>query len=302
MSGDKTTILKALYGDPAGSSWNHKLPIISQIQDPETRLCGVGLSSIPDWFKPYNALSNGQQHRAHIAQTIGHGAVVDEFTSVVDRTVAKALAHSCNRMIKKQGLKRIVFASCHFDIIEYLQPDWVYNTDTKTLARGCLSRPRISINVYQTTTKETWPLFRRHHYLDDGILAGATCWAACIGDICIAMASSIAMPCGSLKNAWREHRTVVLPEFQGFGIGPRLSDAVAEWNIQQGRRYFSKTSHPRMGEYRESSPKWKPTTKNRRKRSDYLKSKTTKQTKSQAMKHFNRECFSHEYIGGQSNE
>jgi GNAT superfamily N-acetyltransferase len=27
----------------------------------------------------------------------------------------------------------------------------------------------------------------------------------------------------------RAHRTVVLPEFQGFGVGARLSDAVGEW-------------------------------------------------------------------------
>jgi hypothetical protein len=51
---------------------------------------------------------------------------VDEFTSVVNRDVAKSMSHALQRYIRQKDLK-IVIASCHFDIIEWLQPDYVFN-------------------------------------------------------------------------------------------------------------------------------------------------------------------------------
>jgi len=75
------------------------------------------------------------------------------------------------------------------------------------------------------------------------------------------------MPSGTLKNAYRGHRTVVLPDYQGLGIGVRLSDAIGQIHIEEGKRYFSKTTHPRMGEYRNKSAKWRSTSKNMKVRS-----------------------------------
>ena len=51
---------------------------------------------------------------------------MDEFTSVVNRDVAKSMSHALQRYIRQKDLK-IVIASCHFDIIEWLQPDYVFN-------------------------------------------------------------------------------------------------------------------------------------------------------------------------------
>ena len=101
------------------------------------------------------------------------------------------------------------------------------------------------------------------------------------------------LPSGSLKNAWRGHRIVILPQFQGMGIGPRLSDTIAQMYIDEGHRFFSRTAHVRLGEYRENSDSWVGTSKNRKLRKD--------------VKHENvfnnhyadnkRICYSHEYIG-----
>jgi GNAT superfamily N-acetyltransferase len=44
---------------------------------------------------------------------------------------------------------------------------------------------------------------------------------------------------------------VILPEFQGMGIGTAFSDAIAEIYVSRGLRYFSKTAHPSFGEHRE---------------------------------------------------
>jgi hypothetical protein len=41
-----------------------------------------------------------------------------------------------------------------------------------------------------------------------------------------------------------------------------MSDAIGQIHIEEGKRYFSKTTHPRMGEYRNRSSKWRATSKN----------------------------------------
>ena len=55
-------------------------------------LTAVGFSSPPHWIKPYHVLSNGERFRCELARAILEGGelvVFDEFTSVVDRTVAR---------------------------------------------------------------------------------------------------------------------------------------------------------------------------------------------------------------------
>jgi hypothetical protein len=44
---------------------------------------------------------------------------------------------------------------------------------------------------------------------------------------------------------WREHRTVVLPDFQGVGIGDALSEWLGAYLRSWGIRIRSLTSHPR---------------------------------------------------------
>lgn len=66
---------------------------------------------------------------------------------------------------------------------------------------------------------------------------------------------------------------VVLPSWQGLGLGPALSDLSASlWTatshgdeIKTDRpcwRYSSTTAHPRFGSYREFNPQWTPTATN----------------------------------------
>lgn len=107
-----------------------------------------------------------------------------------------------------------------------------------------------------------WPIFARHHYLS-ARFSGHGAIVAVLGDRPVGFASFIAYPSGTIPQpSRREHRTVVLPDYQGMGIGVRLSDFLGTMMLHEGHRYFSKTSHPRMGEYRNNSALWKPTAKN----------------------------------------
>jgi GNAT superfamily N-acetyltransferase len=143
---------------------------------------------------------------------------------------------------------------------------------------------------------EAWAMFRNHHYLDGNINKSARCWIVSWNETPVGFSAVLPFPNGNLKNAWRGHRTVVLPDYQGLGLGVRISDAIAELFVRLGCRYFSKTSHPRMGEYRNRSSLWKPTSKNERTREDYSNNKVTKEQRYK-MKHAHRLCYSHEYVG-----
>ncbi len=295
----KTTLLKTI-GEIKRPEWRADLSVASHFSSAEEardKLGAVGLNSIPSMLRPYDVLSTGEKFRADLAALLSDGAVIDEFTSVVDRTVAKSCSHALRRYVDDGKVQRVTLASCHYDIIEWLRPDWVFDTKTGEYAgRGSHQRPIIEIELLPCTTA-AWSVFRQHHYLDDNLNQSARCWLAFWEGVMVGFVAVIAMPNGNLKRAWRGHRTVVLPDFQGLGIGVRISDAIGEIILREGGRYFSKTANHRMGEYRERSPLWVPTSKNRKARPDYSSDRPTKEA-SYKRRHIERNCYSHEYKGG----
>lgn len=295
----KSTILRSL-GSPAIVGWEANRAICSHFssaQEAREKLAAVGLNSIPVWMKPFHVLSNGEQFRADLARRLNSGSLIDEFTSVVDRSVAKSCAFAVQRYVRKNNLSGLVFATCHHDVAEWLMPDWIFDTATeRMLGRGSERRPEIKLEVIPASV-EAWALFRQHHYLSGDINRGSRCWVVSWDGVAVGFASVLAFPNGNIKNAWREHRTVVLPEFQGLGLGVRISDAIGEIIRANGGRYFSKTANHRMGEYRNNSPAWRPTSKNMKARPDYTSDRITKESKYKK-KHIGRVCYSHEYVGG----
>ena len=119
--------------------WADDSPIIDEIVPNEplntatAALAAVGLGDVPAWLKPFKALSNGQQYRAGLARVVTSSdekVVIDEFTSVVDRQIAKIGAGAFAKAWRRSKGKQAVLLSCHYDVIEWLQPDWVYDTGT----------------------------------------------------------------------------------------------------------------------------------------------------------------------------
>lgn len=115
----------------------------------ELAFTSVGFSSPPSWLKPYHVLSTGEKMRVDLARSIlsrKKTVVFDEFTSVVDREVAKTCSMAVQKEIRRRG-KQFVAVSCHKDIVEYLQPDWVYDTDQKCFfgQRGSMSSPNTKL-------------------------------------------------------------------------------------------------------------------------------------------------------------
>lgn len=263
----KSTLLKE-FGTEEDVIWDNTKSIVSNFKDEDDaieRLTAVGLNSIPSWGRPRNVLSTGEGFRCDVARRLGSNIVIDEFTSVVNRETAKSLSMAFAKYVRRKGLKNIVIATCHSDILEWLEPDWIYTTDNRQVSRGSLRRPNIVLEVLPCSY-EIWSHFSKHHYLTEDLNVSSRCWIATWLGTPVGFVSAIAYPSGTVKNGWREHRTVVLPDFQGMGIGVRLSDAIAEYMVNNGCRYFSKTVHPRMGEYRERKDEWRPTAHNKQPR------------------------------------
>jgi GNAT superfamily N-acetyltransferase len=299
-SGSGKSSLLQSFGEEEQIHWDCNKAIASHFEsadDAIERLSATGLNSIPSWMKPYHVLSNGEAFRADLARRLKSGAVIDEFTSVVNRQVAKSASVAIRRYVDSHSLQNVVIATCHSDILDWIEPDWTFNCDTGDMSVGrCHRRPKINLEILPCSVL-LWSRFSKHHYLSAEINRGARCWVAVWDGEAVGFASSIAQPSGTMQNAWRGHRTVVLPDYQGLGIGVLLSDAVAEMHVCNGLRYFSKTAHARMGEHREMSPSWRPTSKNKRARSDYAKIQEGAKEFGYAHKHKDRVCYSHEYIG-----
>ena len=294
----KSSILKSI-GDQFKLSWDDNKAICSHFksaEDAKQKLGAVGLNSIPVWMKPYKSLSTGEKFRADIARQVKDNALIDEFTSVVDRSVAKSCSFSLQRHIRKEGIERVVLASCHYDIIDWLMPDYIFDTATGLLTKQeHLRRPEIKLQLLPCGW-QAWSIFSKHHYLSGDINKSGQYWIVTWDNVLIGFTAVLNYPSGTVKNAMRGHRTVVLPEFQGLGFGVRISDAVGEMMLSQGKRYFSKTASSRMGEYRNKSKLWKPTSKNMKTRKDYKIERKTKESNYKHL-HADRFCYSHEYIG-----
>lgn len=144
----KTSIGKQFFGKDKVvnlyEGWDNSMPIVDCIlpggdfNEVTAALSAVGLGDVPSWLRPFKVLSNGQQFRAGLARLVTEApeeVVVDEFTSVIDRQIAKVGALAFAKNWRKNKGKKVVLLSCHYDVIEWLQPDWVYDVNTKVLKK-----------------------------------------------------------------------------------------------------------------------------------------------------------------------
>lgn len=220
----------------------------------------VGLSSVPTWQRPYHVLSNGEKFRADMARLLADDGfvVVDEFTSMVDRTVAKATCNAVGKAIRSQPDRRLVAVTCHYDVTDWLQPDWVVDMASREFTwRSVQPRPRLHLDIYQGDRTD-WRTFGPHHYLS-AVLPTATARHIFVGDIEGTPAIFCALrnfPHPKLKNVFVISRLVTSPDFQGFGLGIQLAEWTGRRYAEHGCRVRITTSHPALTSSLTKSPRW----------------------------------------------
>lgn len=266
----KSSIGRALWGPRAmyaPKGWPADQPLIDALAprgdfDAVTAaLSAVGLGSVPAWLRPYPVLSNGERFRADLARVILEAprrVVIDEFTSVVDRQIAKVGALAFQKAWRRTP-GQAVLLSCHYDIVDWLEPDWVFDTATgKYAGRGLWRRPRFDLELWETDWRY-WPLFEPHHYLKLPKMIASTCYVGTVDGEPVAHVAFSTRP--GLSEA-RACRLVVMPEWQGAGVGLRFLNAACElWRTGQNRYRLPlltlfHTSHPGLAAALRRDPRW----------------------------------------------
>jgi len=264
----KSTIARQIFGPRLyrQQDWPADRAVIDGLGErPIKQITGlftaVGFSSPPSWIKPYHVLSNGERFRCDLARALasamdtGDVVAFDEFTSVVDRNVARVTSAAIAKGIRRGVIGcRFVAVTCHYDVTEWLQADWVIDMATATFQRRCLQRPPIQLEIFRCR-RSAWEMFKRHHYLSGSLSTAARCFLALWEGNPVAFCAVVSLI--GRKGRRRISRIVTLPDYQGIGIGMAMAEAVAELHRRAGQRLNVTGSHPALIAHCRRSPRWR---------------------------------------------
>lgn len=280
----KTSLGRQLWGGDklyTGDGWPTDAPIVDGIapggsfDEVTAALAAAGLGDVPVWLRPYGVLSMGQKFRADLARILAEKpdkVVFDEFTSVVDRQIAKVGAGAFAKSWRRTGGKAVLL-TCHYDILDWVEPDWVFDTATRSFQTSEYlqhRRPKFDVEI-RMGGWDLWPFFKQHHYLDIPNMVGAKCYVGFIDGepVCHLGVGTKNMPVkvdGKTVQSVeaRASRLVVLPEWQGAGVGMRFLNRICQMQLDgegvlPGRRMTTQfqTSHPQLAAGLRRSPQWR---------------------------------------------
>lgn len=259
----KSTLLNSVFGKPVEHAWGGASVIddfapahgVEAIAD----ICrAVGFNTIPAWLRPYAVLSTGEKFRVDMARRLLEGGALvtcDEFTSVVDRQVARIGCHAVQKYIRRQD-RQFVAAACHYDLEDWLQPDWVFEPASMNFRwRSLQRRPEIECQIGRVPYK-LWGLFAPYHYIDATLNPAARCFGLFVDGRIVAFLAALHRVHPKSHDIYGYSRGVTLPDFQGIGFTPALSDCVSSAFKAVGLRAHTYPSHPSHIRSRLRSPNW----------------------------------------------
>lgn len=294
----KTTIARELFGSERRPEWERGSAIVDcfppemAIADIVEALSAVGLNTIPAWLRPHETLSNGEQFRANMARVIAEAGsstvVIDEFTSVVDRRVAKIVSHAVQKAVRHRD-RKLVAVSCHDDIIDWLQPDWTISMGAGGSFRWrCLQRrPSIRCTIGRVPRAE-WARFSRYHYMTAKLPSQVRCFGLWVEDALAVFAALLYKPHPQRRNLIGVSRVVTLPDFQGLGLAFALLDTLGSMLRALGWSFRNYPAHPSFARAHARSARWKLHQRPEKRR---CPGRTAK------FKQGARACYSFEYVG-----
>lgn len=252
----------------------------------------VGFNTMPAWLRPHAVLSNGEKFRVDLARRLlelPDPVVVDEFTSVVDRQVAQIGSHAIGKWVRKLN-RQFVAVSCHYDIEQWLQPDWVLEPATMSFRwRSLRRRPGIDVSI-AAVKHDTWQLFAPYHYMNAQLNRSAQCFALFVDDRPAAFAGVLHFPHPRSRNLKSLSRMVTLPDWQGLGLAFILMERLGAAYKAMGYRFMTHPAHPPFIRSFDRSPVWKM------KRAPGKQTSITATSNIQGM-HQSRPCATFEYAG-----
>jgi ABC-type lipoprotein export system ATPase subunit len=259
----KSTVMRRVWGEPtslqwAGGSVLDDFPTDRGLQEITEVCSAVGFNTIPAWMRPFEVLSGGEKFRVELARRLlegGDPVVVDEFTSVVDRQVAQIGSHAVQKHVRKNGT-RFVAVACHYDFLDWLQPDWVLDMATQTFTRRLLQRRPAIECVVGRVPYAAWGMFAPFHYLTGELHRSARCFGLWANGRLAAFAGMLHRPHPKVDDIMGCSRLVTLPDWQGVGLALALIDQVGAAYKGAGKRARTYPAHPALIRSFDRSPKW----------------------------------------------
>lgn len=99
-------------------------------------------------------------------------------------------------------------------------------------------------------------MFARHHYLSHSHNNAATVYVATVNGKLAAFLSVLHFPHPVVKDMKKVHRLVVLPDYQGCGVGGRMLDLIGANAAAAGFRLSIVTSSPALSFGLRQNPRW----------------------------------------------
>jgi ABC-type dipeptide/oligopeptide/nickel transport system ATPase subunit len=307
----KSTLAEEMFGLGAlATILDPTRPVIEQFPESmsydecSAALVGVGLTAVPCWIRPAATLSNGQRARAEAALQMARGgtSVIDEWTSVVDRTVAKVMSHCVSKYARRTDTAQVVLVSCHYDVLDWINADWVIDcntqtvTDRRALWRQSSRTEQLAFSIHPCDGS-TWRMFARYHYLSNRLPGGSACYGLWHGanQIGFCAASIYVPPRKHLATLRHLNRLVIHPDYAGLGLGLPFSSVVAAHRVGLGERVAVTFSAAPMGKSLARDPRWRALPREQkigRKHNARLGGQQAASTR------FNVTLYRYEYVGG----
>lgn len=295
----KTSVMRKVYGEPPALEWGAASVVddfartlsVQQVTD----ACGaVGFNTIPAWLRPFAVLSNGEKFRVDLARRLlelPDPIVVDEFTSVVDRQVAQIGAHAVQKYVRKAG-RKFVAVSCHYDVIDWLQPDWVLDMATQSFTRRLVQRRPAVECVVARVPYAAWAMFAPFHYLTADLHRSARCFGLWANGRLAVFCGVLHRPHPKVDDVKGVSRVVTLPDYQGMGLAFALIDRLGAAHRAMGLRFRNYPAHPAFVRAHDRSPMWRL-----KKKPGQFGSGTGKSSSVSGSAQQQRPCAVFEYVG-----
>lgn len=293
----KSTVSRHVFGSEYKKDWKHNSSVVSQfpgmrVDEITSVFSSVGFNTIPSWIKPRSVLSNGEGFRVDLAAALleSNRVMIDEFTSVVDRQVAEIACYSVAKYVRKSQ-KKLVAVTCHYDVIDWLQPDWVLDMATRQMTRRLLRRREPKPLAIHKISREYWGRFSRYHYMSADLATSAQCYGSFLGNNLVGFHALIHMPVSSgiKQSAIFVSRTVVDPDYQGLGINKNAINLLGSCLYKYGHRLRMPPAHPSLVRSYSKDDNWRlvkaPGCRN------------THRSESSSVKNKARPCAVFEYVG-----
>ena len=161
----KSTLLKEFNGyNFASKKFDNSKAIVSNFNTEDEashKLSAVGLNSLPVWCRPRNVLSVGEGFRADVALNLDDYTIFDEYTSTIDRNVAKSTSNGLQKYIRHNNIKKTCEFSINYNTDKYII---INSTDLWEQYKSRFANIIISwnnfINRYNTFTMPSWSTHR----------------------------------------------------------------------------------------------------------------------------------------------